>query len=91
MRADYPNVVRWFLTCVNQPKFAKICGSVTLCEKTLVYDASKLKQAATEKKPKEAKPAEKNLEDLAEEEKKEKKEKNPLDLLPPRFVYLLLL
>ncbi|CAM4561852.1 valine--tRNA ligase isoform X1 [Lepidochelys kempii] len=31
-RAPYPNVLRWFLTCVNQPQFQAVLGPVKLCE-----------------------------------------------------------
>eukprot|EP00542_Grammatophora_oceanica_P018332 CAMPEP_0194028964 /NCGR_PEP_ID=MMETSP0009_2-20130614/2829_1 /TAXON_ID=210454 /ORGANISM="Grammatophora oceanica, Strain CCMP 410" /LENGTH=218 /DNA_ID=CAMNT_0038668511 /DNA_START=28 /DNA_END=684 /DNA_ORIENTATION=- len=31
----YPNVVRWFTTCVTQPEFAVIVGAVTMCKKEL--------------------------------------------------------
>uniref|UniRef100_A0A8C8VKB1 Valine--tRNA ligase n=1 Tax=Pelusios castaneus TaxID=367368 RepID=A0A8C8VKB1_9SAUR len=32
IRAPYPNVTRWFLTCVNQPHFQAVLGPVKLCE-----------------------------------------------------------
>ena len=31
----YPNVVRWFQTCVNQPEFQQVVGVVTMCKKEL--------------------------------------------------------
>merc|ERR1712063_158985 len=31
-RKPFPNVTRWFLTCVNQPNFKKVLGEITLCE-----------------------------------------------------------
>ena len=32
-RANFPNVTRWFATCVNQPEFVAIMGPVELCAK----------------------------------------------------------
>ncbi|XP_035274400.1 valine--tRNA ligase isoform X2 [Anguilla anguilla] len=32
-RKSLTNLTRWFLTCINQPKFQKVLGAVTLCEK----------------------------------------------------------
>merc|ERR1712176_349906 len=37
-RDSYPNVNRWFITCVNQPNFKKVLGDVKLCEKMAVFD-----------------------------------------------------
>lgn len=31
VRAEYPHVMRWFLTCVNQPEIASVVGDVPLC------------------------------------------------------------
>jgi elongation factor 1-gamma len=86
-RADFPNVTRWFLTTVNQSKFKKVAGEVTLCAKMEVYDAKKFaapKEEKPKKEKKEEKPKEDNLEDIAAAEAKEEaKKKNPLDELPP--------
>jgi len=63
-RRSFPNLTRWFLTCVNQPQFKAVLGEVTLC--------------TVAKEP--AKPAKKEKEGEKEgEEKKgeEKKEKKP--------------
>jgi len=35
-RAPFPNVLRWFLTCVNQPAFEAVIGTVVLAEEELV-------------------------------------------------------
>merc|ERR1711934_303603 len=32
-RKPFPNVFRWFATCVNQPEFLAVFGEVTLCTK----------------------------------------------------------
>jgi elongation factor 1-gamma len=34
-RAPFPNVLRWFETCVNQPAFEAVVGTVVLAEKEL--------------------------------------------------------
>merc|ERR1711998_130269 len=33
-RKAYPNVVRWFMTCVNQPQFKKVLGNVVPIDKS---------------------------------------------------------
>ncbi|KAL4616796.1 valine-tRNA ligase-like [Arapaima gigas] len=38
-RKSLINVTRWFLTCINQPQFAKVLGKVALCEKMLPLSA----------------------------------------------------
>uniref|UniRef100_A0A8C0GQN2 valine--tRNA ligase n=1 Tax=Chelonoidis abingdonii TaxID=106734 RepID=A0A8C0GQN2_CHEAB len=59
-RAVYPNVTRWFLTCVNQPQFQAVLGPVKLCEQARggsapgpgeapVKSASQLKKEAKKK------------------------------------------
>lgn len=35
-RSQYPHVLRWFLTIVNQPQFKDVAGEVVLAEKELV-------------------------------------------------------
>lgn len=35
-RAQFPNVLRWFMTIVNQPHFKDVAGEVVLAEKELV-------------------------------------------------------
>ena len=84
-RKPYAHLVRWFVTCVNQPHFKKVMGEVKLAETMMKYDAKKAAAPKKEEKPKAAKKEEKPKADLVddEESKPEKKEKNPLDLLPP--------
>lgn len=38
LRDSYPNVNRWFLTCINQPQFKAVLGEVTLCSKMAQFD-----------------------------------------------------
>ena len=40
-REKFPNVNRWFVTCINQPQFAAIMGDVALCEKMQAADPPK--------------------------------------------------
>ncbi|XP_031698384.1 elongation factor 1-gamma-like [Anarrhichthys ocellatus] len=37
-RQPYPNVTRWFVTCVNQPQFKTVLGEVKLCDKMAQFD-----------------------------------------------------
>jgi len=72
-RAAFPNVVRWFTTCVNQTQFEAVIGKVVLCEKELPLPAAGAadnKKEKKEKAPKEQKPKE---EKPKEEKKKEEK------------------
>merc|ERR1711865_755471 len=62
-RAPFPNVFRWFTTCVNQPQFAAVIGAVTLC-----VEAKSAKPAKAAPKAKAPKPA---------QQPKKKKEKKP--------------
>ncbi|XP_074540213.1 valine--tRNA ligase [Halichoeres trimaculatus] len=48
------NVTRWFTTCINQPRFLKVFGKITLCEK-MVPVTPKTKAAAPAVKTKAAK------------------------------------
>merc|ERR1719244_1611557 len=65
-RQPFPNVTRWFATCVNQPQFKAVLGEVKMCEKMAQFDAKKFgemqpkkenAQAKKEKKKEEKKPA----------------------------------
>jgi len=67
-RAPFPNVFRWFLTCVNQPQFTAVIGETTLC-----VTAKSAKPAKAEKAPKAPKVAQ------APKAKKEKKPKSDDD------------
>uniref|UniRef100_A0A8C3G2C7 Eukaryotic translation elongation factor 1 gamma n=1 Tax=Cyclopterus lumpus TaxID=8103 RepID=A0A8C3G2C7_CYCLU len=77
-RQPYPNVTRWFVTCVNQPQFKTVLGEVKLCEKMAQFDAKKFAEMQTKKETPPKK--EKGGKDAAKsQEKKEKKkeEKKP--------------
>ncbi|KAJ3356606.1 Elongation factor 1-gamma [Entophlyctis luteolus] len=50
-RAQYKNVTRWFLTCVNQPQFKEVLGDVVLAEKAQVAGAAPAVAAAPAAKP----------------------------------------
>jgi len=84
-RKAFPNVTRWYLTCVNQPEFKSVIGEVELCEKMMeaaqTAEAPKKEEPAA-KKP-EAKPAAAASAGGDDEEKPVKKAPNPLDSLPP--------
>lgn len=43
-RQPYPNVTRWFVTCVNQPQFKAVLGEVKLCEKMAQFDGELAKR-----------------------------------------------
>uniref|UniRef100_A0A674CJT8 Eukaryotic translation elongation factor 1 gamma n=1 Tax=Salmo trutta TaxID=8032 RepID=A0A674CJT8_SALTR len=40
-RQPFPNVTRWFQTCVNQPQFKTVLGEVKLCDKMAQFDPKK--------------------------------------------------
>jgi len=78
-RGQFPHVIRWFTTCVNQPQFAAIVGTVVFAEKELTATGGaapaageKKEKAPKEKAPKEEKP--KEAPKPKEEKKKAKKE-----------------
>jgi elongation factor 1-gamma len=87
-RSAFPNVERWFMTCVNQPQFKVVVGEITLCEKMLV--AAKPGGKKQQKKQKKAAPAKKKEEKPAAvaAPAMPKKVKNPLDSLPPSSMVL---
>jgi len=73
-RAPFPNVNRWFMTCVNQFEFKNIIGKVELCEKMAQFDNKKYNEIYGGKKDsgkKDKKPAQ------AKKEQKPKAEKAP--------------
>ena len=87
-RSSFPNVIRWFDTCVNQPQFENVIGKVAYCESELtpngaapVAFAPPAPPAAEgnkggnkkEKKAKEQKPKE----EKKPKEQKPKEEKKP--------------
>jgi len=83
-RKAFPNVNRWYLTCVNQPHFKSVIGEVQLAEKMMEATVTEEPKAAAPA-PAAAAPAaashgEKPADDEAEKPKK--KVANPLDLLP---------
>ena len=84
-RADFQNVNRWFLTCVNQPFFKEVLGEVVLCEKMTVYQSKKTEKKEEKKPEKKEEKKVEAKEDLMEEAAAEEKPKgkNPLDMLPP--------
>lgn len=70
-RSVFPNVNRWFVTCVNQPQFKNVLGDVVLCVQQAVFVPKPKEEAPKVEKPKSAEVAPKT-----------EKKKNPLDLLP---------
>merc|ERR1712048_357662 len=74
-RAPFPNVNRWFMTCVNQFEFKNIIGKVELCEKMAQFDSKKYNEIYGGKKDsgkKDKKPAQ-----ATKKEQKPKAEKAP--------------
>ena len=80
--------MRYYTTMANQPKFAKILGPFTLCDKTITQQAPAAAKPAAEKAApaeKAAKPKKKKEDDDEEEEEEsfeEKPKKDPLNDLP---------
>lgn len=73
-QAKFPNVTRWFVTCVNQPEFAAVMGDVQLAveeAKAAGADGKPKEEKKKEEKPKEEK---KKDEKPKEEKKKSKKD-----------------
>jgi len=94
--AQFPNVTRWFTTCVNQPEFAKVVGKVEFAkeeaqppkadkkaDKKAEKPAAAAAAAAPKAEKKEEMPAKSDHADFLDEEDAPKPKKvNPLDLLP---------
>jgi elongation factor 1-gamma len=83
-RAAFPNVMRWFDTCVNQPEFENVIGKVVLCNTELTASGASAVAFAppapgNDKKAnkKEGKKDKGNKGDQAPKEKKEKAPKAP--------------
>lgn len=76
-RAPYTNVLRWFNTCVHQPAFEAVIGTVVLADKELVTAGSAAVSAPAGKKNNNQAPKEKK-----EKAPKEKKEKAPKEEKP---------
>lgn len=75
-RNNCPHVVRWFLTCVNQPEFSSF-GKTSLCEKEAQFDA-KTYAELNKKAGKQDNKKEKNQPKKQEKkEKPAKKDKSP--------------
>lgn len=84
-REQYPRVLRWFTTLVNQPEFIAVIGEFKFTDKESLPSGVSQPKAETKAAKKEVKKdvvKEKAPEATAAPEKKEKP-KNPLDLLPP--------
>uniref|UniRef100_A0A674CLD1 Eukaryotic translation elongation factor 1 gamma n=1 Tax=Salmo trutta TaxID=8032 RepID=A0A674CLD1_SALTR len=74
-RQPFPNVTRWFQTCVNQPQFKTVLGEVKLCDKMEKKDKKK-------KEEKEAAPAEEEMDECEAALASEPKTKDPFAHLP---------
>jgi len=77
MQEKYVNTTRWFMTCVNQPEFVEVMGTVVLAEKEQTEVKALAKAAAPaggkkEGKKKEKQPKQPKAEKKAPEPKKEK-------------------
>uniref|UniRef100_A0AAY4D5B5 Elongation factor 1-gamma n=1 Tax=Denticeps clupeoides TaxID=299321 RepID=A0AAY4D5B5_9TELE len=72
-RQPYPNVTRWFVTCINQPQFKAVLGEVRLCEKMAQFDA----KTFAEMQPKKEVPQKKEKGGKEKEKKKEEKKPAP--------------
>jgi elongation factor 1-gamma len=68
-RKPYPNVCRWFDTCVNQPEFKAVIGDVALCAKELLPTSAPIAGGGG-KKEKKAKGGDKAKGQQAKKEKK---------------------
>jgi elongation factor 1-gamma len=78
---NYPNVMRWFNTCVNQPEFVAVIGTVTLCKKELLapgQTATPAKKDTAATKTKEPKAAK------AKKEKEQEEEPDIADVVPEK-------
>merc|ERR1711934_1227339 len=65
-REPFPNVFRWFMTCVNQPEFVAIVGKADLCVEAKDPKPAKAAKGKKEKQPqqqKQEKPKEKEVAD----------------------------
>jgi elongation factor 1-gamma len=88
-REPFPNVFRWFMTCVNQPQFAAVIGEVALCTEAKSAKPAKAAKPAKEKKPQQPKQEKKKKEKKPDPEEEEPaaappaaKRVNPLESLP---------
>jgi elongation factor 1-gamma len=75
-RAPFPNVMRWFDTCVNQPNFQAVIGKVVLCSKELTTGGEPIVTAqASKKAPKKEQKEKAPKKEKAKQEPKKKEEK----------------
>jgi len=79
-RAPYVNVNRWFVTCINQPQFTEVLGTVTLCTKMAQFDAKKYSELfpkeRKEKKKKEEQPKKQPKQQAKQQPKEQPKEQD---------------
>jgi elongation factor 1-gamma len=87
-RAGFPNVFRWFMTCVNQAEFIAVIGQTELCVTAKDPKPAKAEKAPKggnkqqqQQQPKQPK-KEKVKAEPVEEAPKPAKRENPLDSLP---------
>lgn len=83
---NYTNVTRWFTTCVNQPEFIAVIGTVVMCKKELLAEgqapAAKAPSAAAPKAAKKEKAPKEDDADLADEPAVvEKKAEHPYKIM----------
>jgi elongation factor 1-gamma len=74
-RSAYPNVNRWFMTCVNQFEFKNVLGKVTMCEKMAQFDGKKYNEIYGKDKKDAGKKEKKPAQPKAKKEQKPKEEK----------------
>jgi len=72
-REPYGNVNRWFLTCINQPKFKEVLGDFKLCEKMATFDNKRYQELH----PKDNKKGGKEQKPKQEKQEKKPKEEKP--------------
>ncbi|KAI3631252.1 hypothetical protein MIR68_010742 [Amoeboaphelidium protococcarum] len=84
-RSSIPNVTRWFLTMVNQPKVKNVIGEVKLCVQPAKYEKKAAPAAAAAPAKKDKKKKDDAFEDDAGDDlvPQEEKKKSVLDSLPP--------
>ena len=81
---NYNNVTRWFTTCVNQPEFIAVIGTVVMCKKELLAagQAPVVAAAAPKKEKKEKAAKEKETEEEMDEPMVvEKKAEHPYKIM----------
>uniref|UniRef100_A0A8C8D0I9 Elongation factor 1-gamma n=1 Tax=Oncorhynchus tshawytscha TaxID=74940 RepID=A0A8C8D0I9_ONCTS len=77
-RQPFPNVTRWFQTCVNQTQFKTVLGEVKLCDKMAQFDPKKFSDMQPKKDslPKKDAPPKKEKAGKEAGRPQEKKDKN---------------